>query len=118
MKTFLKTLTALLVLQFSISNSQAQKWDSVGPGFDNGVNALSVYNGTLYAGGAFRYTGYNSVNYMAQWNGNLWMPTGSGMNSYVLSLTSTSTGLYAGGYFWNAGGNPASSIALWNGDYL
>ncbi len=92
-------------------------WQQVGE-VNRAVNALTLYNGELIAGGQFTIAGGRTVNCIAKWNGSYWEPLGSGMAGnwpWVLALTVYSGELVAGGYFTAAGGTPASHIARWNG---
>jgi hypothetical protein len=83
------------------------------------VNALTVFNNELIAGGAFNTAGGVTVNNIAKWNGSSWSPLGSGMFkgnvSNVSALIVYNNQLIAGGCFDSAGGVPANSIAKWNG---
>jgi hypothetical protein len=76
------------------------------------VTALTVLDGKLYAGGGFTMAGGNAATYVAQWDGNTWLPVGSGFNSGGVSAlvgggalhggTQYGETLYAGGYLPNA----------------
>jgi hypothetical protein len=72
----------------------------------------------LYAGGDFTFADNQSVNYIAQWHGNSWLPLGAGMapaGSDVVTLAVDASGnLFAAGLFSTAGGTPANNIAVWN----
>jgi hypothetical protein len=100
-------------------------WDSAGGGTISitggtfgceNVNCFETYNGDLFAGGAFIYTGdHVRVNYITRWNGSGWNKVGLGVNGFVYCLAVYNGNLYAGGYFDSAGGFPAKNIAMWNG---
>ncbi len=80
-----------------------------GPGTTGAVTSLTVWNGTLIAGGTF---GGGGLDHIAAWDGAAWQPLGSGSPSSVNSLT-----------VWNGllvavGTAPFSTTALlqtWNG---
>jgi hypothetical protein len=80
-----------------------------------GVEALTVYNGELIAGGWFTTAGGVAANGIARWNGSTWQPLGSGVNGTVLALAVHNGNLIVGGAFSMAGGVTAYSIATWNG---
>jgi len=90
------------------------------------VSDLEVYNGQLYAGGAFTRAGGQDVNNIARWNGTDWLPVtgpsgtgvllgGSVFASVVWDMTLVDGQLIVAGQFDTAGGVPANSIAAWNG---
>ena len=100
-------------------------WNSVGGGVWGGfqnteVEALTVYNNQLIAGGDFTGAGQwwsggpvNATN-IAAWDGVNWWPLGKGLcnrteDSWVGALTVYNGRLVAGGYF------DPGSIATWNG---
>ncbi|RMH27320.1 MAG: hypothetical protein D6693_05580 [Planctomycetota bacterium] len=91
----------------------------IGPGFDAGVNALTIHAGDLIAAGNFTTDGVQVLARIARWTGAAWAPLGSGLNSSVLALTSANLGagpgLYAAGQFTSAGGAPAVGVARWSG---
>ena len=86
-----------------------------GEGMNDPVGALCIYNGELYAGGAFTTAGGADADRIAKWNGGSWQAVGTGMNSYVYALCVYNGELYAGGSFRTAGGVTAGGIARWNG---
>lgn len=89
------------------------------------VIALAVFQGQLYAGGAFTKYGTATVRRLAKWNGTNWVEVGGGLNlalnttdaSRVRALTvhddGTGSALYVGGNFNNVPGSP--NIVKWNG---
>jgi len=88
------------------------------------VNALTVYNGDLIAGGSFVTAGGQDVNYIARWDGTQWHPFTSGgqsgmgpvqNNMEVIALTVYDGDLIAGGRFITAGGQTVNHIARWDG---
>jgi len=79
------------------------------------VDALTVYNGELIAGGYFITAGGLDVNYIARWDGSSWQSLGGGMNGTVFALTVYNDQLIAGGNFTKAGDVNADYIARWDG---
>jgi hypothetical protein len=79
------------------------------------VNALTVYDGKLIAGGAFWTAGGVAASRIASWNGSNWSSLGFGMNHSVSALTVYDGKLIAGGYFSTIGGVTANYIASWDG---
>jgi len=49
------------------------------PGVDGSVQALTVFDGKLIAGGGFTIAGGVTVNFIAAWDGSSWSALGSGM---------------------------------------
>ncbi|HTB31399.1 MAG TPA: T9SS type A sorting domain-containing protein [Bacteroidia bacterium] len=80
------------------------------------VNALTVYNGELYAGGFFDTVNGQAINCIAKWNGSKWSPVGSGINvgGAIDAMTVYHNSLYVGGGFDSAGGVSAKNIAQWS----
>ncbi len=77
------------------------------PGINGEVNALTVYNGNLIAGGQFTEAGGVSVKNIAQWNDTDWAKIGNGLNTSVSSLITYNNVLIAG--------CPGLGIFQWNG---
>lgn len=94
-------------------------WSQVGNGFNAYVHSLKTYNGYLYAGGEFTFSGGNPANSIARWDGANWSALGGGITcpsySSVFTITGNNNNIYVGGNFCQAGGQPASFIAQWNG---
>jgi len=82
---------------------------------DNAVYALAIYNGDLYAGGAFTNAGSGAASHIAKWDGGSWAPVGAGVNSNVYAREVIGGWLYVGGGFTTTGGSSAAQIAKWNG---
>ena len=103
-----------------IAKWDGSAWSALGHGVSDGVNALAVLEGKLYAGGSFEYATNTSpttpvlVNRIAKWSGTAWSSLGSGMGGAVLALAASGTDLYAGGEFTTAGGTSANRVARWN----
>jgi len=95
----------------SIAKWNGSNWSALGPGM-NGVNALAVAGGDVYAA---------SGNHIAKWNGSSWSALGSvggvtpPYSAYVSALAVSGSDLYAGGVFTTAGGVSATNIAKWDG---
>ncbi len=95
-------------------------WSTIDSGIwgENGyasVNALTVYNNELYAGGFFDTVNSRAMNCIAKWNGVIWSSAGSGINvgGSVDVMGVYNNSLYAGGGFDSAGGVYAKNIAVW-----
>src|SRR5436190_16696285 len=111
-----KNLLFLISCLFISVYTKAQ-WSALGTGFDGDVNAVCVFNNTLYAAGNFTHDGSatTSLNHIAKWNGSGWVAVGSGVDATVTSMAVLNSELYVGGDFAMAGGYPASKVAKWNG---
>jgi len=80
------------------------------------VNAVTVHNGELIAGGNFTSAGGTSANYVARWNGSTWQPLDTGTSGEVYALATYNNMMLCGGNFASAGGiNHVNYIAQWNG---
>jgi hypothetical protein len=99
----------------ALSQCASAAWAGVGGAPNAGVQAVTIYNGELIAGGIFASIGGVAANRIARWNGVSWQPLGSGLSDAVQSLTVYNGELVVGGLFQTAGGVAASQIARWNG---
>ena len=82
-------------------------WQTAGTGLNSTVEALTVYNGKLIAGGWFNIAGPGSGARVAQFDGTNWTslsPTFNKNVSTIFTLASTNNGIVAGGYFHNTQG--------------
>ena len=91
---------------------------------DSGVRALAIWQGDVYAAGAFTDAGGQpKADYIARWNGISWSALGSANGYPVFSyplgaLAAGQNFLYVGGFFTNLNGNDkADYIASWNGNF-
>jgi hypothetical protein len=81
-------------------------------------NAMSVYNGALFVGGAFPLGPPWNTRGIMRWDGATWFTCGAGVNGGVYELQTIDYGgeetLYAGGWFSSVGGGINSDfIAAW-----
>ncbi|MBN9693825.1 MAG: hypothetical protein J0M24_26590 [Verrucomicrobia bacterium] len=94
-------------------------WSSLGSGVNQEVNALTVHQGSLIAGGTFSQAGGLPANRIARWDGATWQPLGSGVSGGILSgvsaLVSRGDELLVGGTFTTAGVATVSGLARWDG---
>ena len=91
-------------------------WHPLADGMDGGVEALTVFNGELIAGGWFDRAGGVEAHCIARWNGSTWQPLSDGLDNTVHALAVYDGRLIAGGKFTTAGGVEAKYVARWNGD--
>jgi hypothetical protein len=124
-----------------VSVLRVARWDgeqwhplpgSQGTGLGTGVNliveALTVYQGDLIAGGSFTEAGGVGVDHIARWNSSDgWSaltdlsvlhsaPEGEVFGGAVHALAIFDGDLVAGGWFTGAGGIPVNHIARWDGE--
>ncbi len=111
----------------NIARWDGSAWHALGNGlrlfdgypFENGsVNALTMANRFLYAGGVFRLAGTVPVTSIAAWDGTQWYQLGSGMGDLagIATLAASGRDLYAGGVFSSIGGVPLNRLARWDGE--
>jgi len=100
-----------------ISAWDGTTWHAMGGGLNDEVRALTLYNGSLIAGGVFTTSqaGGPSYSHIASWDGSNWHAVGIGVSDTVACLAVYNGELIAGGSFTSAGGVPAAHIARWNG---
>jgi len=110
-----------------IARWNGANWLPLGTGVSSGgivtsINALTIYNNELIAGGSFDSAGGISAINISKWNGSIWTPLGSGLYHTgvstidgVRSLTVFNNELIAGGAFDIAGGVSVNYISKWNG---
>ncbi|MDD4051809.1 MAG: hypothetical protein PHR28_07930 [candidate division Zixibacteria bacterium] len=77
------------------------------------VNALTVYDGRLIAGGYFTTASGVAASMIATFDGSRWSPLGSGTDASVNALTVYDGKLIAGGWFTIAGNKVAAYLAAW-----
>ena len=93
-----------------------------GPFFGHhSVDAMAVYEGSLYLGGTFWEHEFNPMigNHLSRWSGTAWQELGGGLgdgNDWVNDLLVYEDELYVVGVFNDAGGIPADRIAKWDGE--
>ncbi len=102
-------------------------WTTCGTGTGNDgsamndyVDFLTVYAGSLYAGGNFTSAGGDpsfpqDAMYIARFDGSQWYPVGGGTNDRITDMVVYNNKLVVSGYFTSAGGAGANHIAAWDG---
>jgi hypothetical protein len=72
-------------------------WITFGTGFNGQVNALTMHNGAIHAGGQFTLSGngVTPLNHIARWTGAAWEQVGPGLAGSVHALLSEGGVLYA-----------------------
>jgi trimeric autotransporter adhesin len=104
-----------------VARWNGSSWQALGAGmssspYPTSVDALTVYNAELVAGGYFTNVSGVLTNHIARWNGSTWQTLGTtGMNDSVAALTVYNGELVAAGNFTTAGATTASRVARWNG---
>ena len=96
-------------------------WSDAGGGMAGigGVNGqirdLVIYNGDLYAVGAFVIAGGVEANYIAKWDGFEWCGLGSTFDNILSRIGIYQNMLYIGGGFRTIDGDSINYIAKWTG---
>lgn len=100
-------------------------WSACGTGITEGsgiairIEALSVYNGQLIAGGMFSKAGDVPASNIARWDGSTWSALGKGVDEGLFGLTFVTAlqvfdgKLFVGGSFTTAGEKTVGHIAGW-----
>ncbi len=97
-------------------------WEPMGNGFNDDVYAITRFNGSIYAAGAFTFSGPVPMNHIGRWNGTNWVGVGPattlGCNGIVNAMKAWSSGtslhLVVGGDFTSSGGVATTRIASYN----
>ena len=93
------------------------KWSSLGTGVSSGgVNAIAIWEGTVYVGGYFTKAGDIWCSRLARFNGTDWSSMGD-VNGDVRSLIVSDGKLYMGGDFTMIDRHPISHIAVYRGQF-
>lgn len=86
-----------------------ERWRTFGNTPEGRVNALAVFNNTLYAAGTF-------PGEVARWDGREWKTLPGHINGFVECLLATQDRLYIGGSFQTSDFMPVKNVASWDGD--
>ncbi len=84
-----------------------------GSDLNGSVNALKVFNGSLYAGGSFTTANGLSSGGLARWDGTAWNIVGGSFSGTVYCLELYGTQLVIGGTYPGLSGSP--NLASYNG---
>jgi hypothetical protein len=106
----------------NIAKWNGTSWSGLASGvLDSGpapvsVQALEVFDGSLYVGGRFDWAGGVAVEGIARWSGSAWSAVGGSVTDEVHALTVHDDGsgsrLFVGGQFSVAG---TANVATWDG---
>jgi len=103
---------------YSIGSWDGIEWEPLPTsdfkGIDNYVNALTVYNGNLVAGGTFKQAGRKRCKDVAMWDGFDWSPLGEGFDREVNCL-GVYDGLLIAGARHHFGYEGEQQIGAWDG---
>jgi len=93
-------------------------WAAVGGGTNHHVEALTIFDGELVAGGFFSAAGGVATGAVARWNGSTWAAVGTPgeVGGAVTALTVYQDTLIAGGWFRRTTAGSAWMVARWNRD--
>jgi len=112
------TLLAAAVVSPALAQPcQNPTWSPVGSGTIGSIDALTVYQGSLYAGGLMTSAGgVPGTSRIARWDGEAWHPLGQGLNGLIRDFLHHEGNLYVAGNFTSIIGGPdASRVAIWDG---
>src|SRR5689334_22674511 len=96
MKNLILILIYVAVFSSTIS---AQTWSPLSTGTSWSVNCMTIYNGSLYAGGLFGVSGGVTVNRVAKWDGSSWYALNGGANDEVTAMAVYNNELVIAGSF-------------------
>jgi hypothetical protein len=103
------------------SGHNIMKWNGtsfsdVGGGTDYPIVRIKVFNGELYACGAFNHAGNISASKMAKWNGNTWSQVyPDSINQVVADFIFANGAMYITGAFTQVGSVTAFGVAKFTG---
>lgn len=94
----------------NVARRDGTDWVPMGDGLEGGVYALVVWNGELYAGGAFNGG-------LARWDGAQWVDVDGGVDGYVEALLVWNGDLVIAGGFSSAGSGATTvgNVAIFDG---
>jgi hypothetical protein len=98
----------------NIARWDGDGWHRFGPGLNQDVQALIVYQGELIAGGQFWAIGGSGLDHIARWDGETWQEYGQA-DSDIADFAIYQGNLIATGNFQEIGGVPAARIAAFDG---
>jgi len=118
-KTGYVCLNNVARIRRDISTDSDAQWEDVGGGCNGEVYDLHVWEGRLYAAGAFEYCGNRKVNFAADYTYRSgsdaeWNNLNNGLNGVAYSLEAFGGRIIFAGEFSYAGGIPVSGVAAWN----
>ena len=88
-----------------------ESWEALGSGLDGTIQALAIYDNSLYATGSFS----GPVAILARWNGTTWSGFAEFSGGFGTALTVFQDRLWVGGSFVRAIGQPDVGLAAWDG---
>lgn len=108
------TLTANNIVYVTQSSDSIYVWHNMTTGVRGIVNAITKYDGKIFAGGSFDTAGALPVNNVAYWDGSAWHEAGC-INGVVHDLAVWAGVLFAAGDFDSCGFGGEVNFARWNG---
>jgi hypothetical protein len=111
--------SATLIPVTNVARWNGAQWQAMGteltsPIASSTVNSLVMFDGDVYAGGAFTGASQSPPGHIASWNGQAWVPiVAGGTSSPVHGLAVYDGSLVVGGNFLTAGGFVSPYLARW-----
>jgi hypothetical protein len=90
-------------------------WTPLGDEFNDAVEVLTIWDGSLVAAGRFTEIGGQAVNRIARLDGDEWLPLAEGTDGDIDALADWNAELVVGGSFARAGTETVANVAIWNG---
>lgn len=112
------------IARYSAGSGANGTWGPMGPGFNDRVRALVMFNGQLHAAGDFTASGTTPLNGIARWDAasGAWQALGQGVRdnpaggpAKVYALRVMGSELVAVGAFTQVGTVQAGGVAAWDG---
>ena len=110
-----------------VARWDGEEWHPMGSGVGNSnhrtpdVQAFTIYQGDLVAGGSFDLAGGEEAHFIARWDGSTWHPVGSGLQKIdfggIYDFTIYEGNLVAAGRFNMADGETTHAARLINGEW-
>ncbi len=98
-----------------IARWDGARWRPLSHGFDKPIDALFEHQGSLFAGGAFRFAGPDDAKGIARFDGEEWRATGFTFDGSPRAFESFEGQLVAGGGIKSLSATAGFAVVIWDG---